>query len=98
MARKVLRYGPLEVDNEEPQQVHMPINAAIIKMDSKSKGFVDIWAVVDEDAVEHTTTRTFQVFGTGVPIPEDAQYFETSIQDFLHNGTRVFHVFERLAD
>lgn len=101
MARKVYRYGPLEIANEDPQQVQLPVNAKISFVGSKTDGFIDIWAVVDEDAAEHTATRTFQIYGTGEPLPEDAQYLDTIIQATLvsfRNGSRVWHVFERLAD
>lgn len=97
MARKVFKYT-LTATIEEPQQVHMPVDATIVCVGSKNAGFIDIWALVDEDSTEHTMPRTFQVFGTGVPIPADAQYLDTSVQDSLHNGNRVWHLFERLAD
>lgn len=100
MARKVFRYGPVVV-TDGPQQVEMPVSATIVNVGSKTTGFIDIWAIVDEDAIEQTTVRTFQVFGTGHPLPEDAQYVDTSIQDGpfgMQNGSMVWHLFERLAD
>lgn len=100
MARKVFRYGPLEIA-EGPQQLHLPVNAKIIHVGNKTNGFIDIWALVDEDAAEHTAPRTFQVFGTGHPIPEDAQYCGTTIHGVsitVQNGSLVWHIFERLID
>jgi len=100
MARKVFKYGPVVV-TDESQQVHMPVDAKICFIGSKRDGFIDIWAIVDVDAVDHTSPRTFQVFGTGHSIPEDAQYMGTSIQGTpmtLQNGSLVWHLFERLAD
>lgn len=100
MARKVFKYGPIVVA-DGPQQVEMPVAAKIAFVGSKNDGFVDIWAVVDEDAMDNNVVRTFQIFGTGHPIPEDAQYMGTSIQSsgsVMVNGTMVWHLFERLAD
>lgn len=101
MARKVFRYGPLEIAKEEAQLVHIPVNAKIVHVGSKSDGFIDIWAIADEDAVDTTAPKYFQIFGTGEPLPEDAQYLDTIVQATLtsfRNGSRVWHVFERLAD
>lgn len=98
MARKVYRYGPLEVIDEEPQQVLMPVDSKVVHVGSKRDGYIDIWAIVDEDS-EVSRVRTFQVFRSGVPIPEDAQYIDSSVQSSaIQNGNRVWHVFERLAD
>lgn len=88
----------MEVANPEIQLIHMPSTAKIVFVGSKSDNFVDIWAVVDEDDTS-TRARQFQIFPTGAPIPEDAQYMGTSVQDSsLQNGNRVWHLFERLAD
>ena len=101
MARKVFKYGPLEIGNDEPQQVHLPVNARVVFMGSKTDGFIDVWALTDEEGSEHTQARTFQIYATGEPLPEDAQYCETIIQETVtafRNGSRVWHVFERLVD
>lgn len=99
MARKVFKYTITVTDG--PQQLHIPVGASLVHVGSKTDGFIDIWVVVDESSLDNTASRTFQVFGTGHPIPEDAQYCGTSIQGgnvSLHNGTFVWHLFERLVD
>lgn len=95
MARKVFRYGPLDL-SEDPQQIHIHVGAKIVHVESKHDGFIDIWAEVPEDT-NVTSVRTFQLIRTGYPIPEDAQYIDTSIQTHI-NGMGVWHVYERLAD
>lgn len=100
MARKVFKYGPLEI-KDDVQLIHLPVSAKIVHVGSQSNGYISIWAIVDEDSTEVTSVKQFQIFGTGHPIPEDAQYVGTSIQGTpvtLQNGSLVWHVFERLAD
>lgn len=97
MARKVWRY-PLEV-KEGPQQLQWAVKGKIIHVDSKTFGYVDLWVEFDDS--EEVATRTFQIFGTGWEITDDAQYIGTSVQRTQNpdqfNEIKVWHVYERLV-
>jgi hypothetical protein len=55
---------------------------------------VDMWALVGDTT--DAELRTFRIFGTGHPVPDDANLaFVGTVQ--VHNGQLVFHVFEKVA-
>lgn len=96
MAKRVLRF-PVPVSND-PQQVHIPDDAEILHVDTKTFGFVDVW--VETNGATETVVRTFQVFSTGDNIPEDAMYVGTTLNRVETFGqlmaTAVWHLYERV--
>lgn len=97
MSKKILRFS-VEVSSRA-QQIHLPLSAEIVHIDSKTWGFVDIWVECNSDDNE-SMTRTFYVVGTGVDVNDDAIYFGTTIQRKEDHegvtGTGVWHLYERL--
>ena len=52
-----------------------------------------VWAKVDT-SIEEMEARTFKVFGTGSPIPQDNEPMYNFIGTAFMNNGLVFHVFE----
>jgi hypothetical protein len=52
---------------------------------------MEFWAEHDDEHESHADTRTFQVFGTGQPLPDNAVWVGTSSRDQLG---LVFHLYE----
>jgi hypothetical protein len=77
-------------DSVNQTLVNMPAGAEILRL-AVQRGVPTIWARVDPDA--DRVTRTFQIFGTGNPIPPAAKYVGT-----FDVGPFVWHVFELLTD
>lgn len=59
----------------------------VLHVHSRMKGTVEFWAEFQENAPG--VPRTFQVFGTGHDIPEDAKYVGTAM-----DHPYVWHLFE----
>lgn len=70
--------------------VNMPAGAEILRL-AVQHSVPTIWARVIPDA--ERVTRTFQIFGTGHPIPPGSKYIGT-----FDVGPFVWHVFELLPD
>lgn len=72
--------------------VAMPEDAYVLSTAFQGKDLC-IWARVDTD-IKEIESRTFRVFGTGHPIPQDMGLMYDFIGTaFMDNGL-VFHVFE----
>lgn len=71
---------------------HSPVRAVAFAMSSWNDAMVEFWAEHTEGAPQ--TGRTFQVFGTGQPLPDDAEWVGTCPRSA--NGL-VFHLY-RLKD
>lgn len=88
MSRRMLRYEVAV--NDEPQDflVGDPVHVAAGRYD-----VVEFWAEWDD---EHPPTgeRTFQVFGTGQPLPHQATWIGTA--DRTPEGL-VWHLYELLT-
>ena len=78
------------------QKVQMPIEAKLLYV-SEQHGEICIWAEVEDNLP--TEERTFEVYGTGHSILEEAfisrKYIGTAKMD---NGTYIFHVYEYIND
>lgn len=90
--RKMFRYV-VPVD-DEPHDIEMTdygmvSNPAFVYAGDHS--YVEFWAL--DDASERPITRTFQVFGTGQELPQNADFIETCQRE---NGL-VFHLFEIMS-
>lgn len=69
-------------------QAHdIELSGPIVHVGTKDVRQVDFWALVD---VDEPRVRTFQVFGTGHPIPDEAAYLGTAVAS-IHF---VWHLFE----
>ncbi len=72
-------------------QLELPKGADILKVDVQNDT-VCLWAMVDPNAKKEA--RTFEVFGTGHPMPDFNRRFINTF--FVQGGTYVFHAFERI--
>lgn len=70
--RKMFRYVVLV--NDQPTTVKLTGDPVAVAATTDSRA-VEFWAENDEWNVHHD--RTFQVFGTGQPIPDGAQWVGT---------------------
>jgi hypothetical protein len=66
----------------EVAQVEMPAGASILRIDGQ-EGALWIWAVVDP--AEPVETRTFCLFKTGAPMPDD-------IDTYLYHGYGAIYI------
>lgn len=79
-----------ELTANQESQVELPIGAEVLKIDNQY-GTICLWALVDPEAKKET--RTFEVFGTGHPVPNKKRRFINTF--FVGGGKYVFHAFER---
>ncbi len=89
---KIYKY-PLAV--LDAQEILVPQGAFVLSVQIQHHGGIVFWAMVDDEAGPER--RTYRVFGTGQPIPDDltnarngSRYLGT-VQD----GVLVWHVFEQ---
>lgn len=67
-------------------ELQLPKDAKVLTA-GQQNGDMFIWAEIDTDQIlEH---RTFQVFGTGHPIPKESCYIATTF-----DGPFVWHIYE----
>lgn len=81
-----------ELSGDHVQQVEMPDGAAIVCLQLQG-GSPCIWAMVNPEA--NRVKRTFEIFGTGHPVPEATRMYVGTYQ--IYGGSLVFHVFELLS-
>lgn len=80
-----------QLNASQATRLELPVGATPLRVDIQSGSYC-LWAMVDPDA--ETETRTFEIFGTGHPMPDFERRF---INTFLVNGgSYVFHAFERI--
>ena len=87
--KEIWRY---QFDITDTVEIKMPAGAEIISVQTKgARSTPCMWAIVEPRA--NKETRTFKVFGTGHPIPDDlALKFLDTFQ--VEHLVLVFHVFE----
>lgn len=97
MSRTVWKF-PLPLKRNE---LDMPAGAKILTVGSQTiagkigPDTVHIWAEVGPDA--ETERRTFLVYGTGWPLPEDEPQLAYRGTALLYRTSLVFHVYEEVA-
>ena len=85
---KIFKY---ELKITDQQTIQMPLGATILSADQQAGGLY-LWAEVDP--TNPPSDRTFQIIGTGNPIPNVAtcrRFIDTVVI-----GAFVWHVFERI--
>lgn len=92
MADRMFRYR-VSV-NDEPHQFELssdPLHVEAGRWGVHPQGphFVDFWTINVDGAPQRS--RSFQVFGTGQPLPEDAKYIGTTART---DEGAVWHLFE----
>lgn len=80
---------PLEVT--DLQTLKMPAGAKVLTVQMQGEACC-LWALVDE-AAQVTQARTFAIYGTGNPVPDNPGTYVASFQ--MVGGRLVFHVFEQ---
>lgn len=78
---------PLRITDR--QTVDMPAGAQVLTAQLQ-RGVLQMWALCDPAAEK--TPRTFSVFGTGNPMPNNPGRYVSTFQ--LSGGELVFHLFE----
>jgi hypothetical protein len=86
--RAVHRYEVSVDDHAHDIELHGPI----VHVDCRNPDRVEIWAMT---GVQQPMVRTFQVFGTGQPLPDNAAHIGTALAG--RGGTLVWHLFELLV-
>lgn len=78
--------------NDELTKVHLPRNAKIVHVGIQKRYTVSAWyeRSFEEAFATPYEEHVFQVYGTGHPIPLDAEYVGTVI-----DGILVWHLYER---
>jgi len=92
--KKIFKYALGNDDQSVGEEIiiQMPMHAEILTIQAQF-GAPMIWALVEPTAA--TESRTFQIFGTGQPIPEITGVNRKYIGTYqIVSGTYVFHVFE----
>lgn len=81
------------LDIEDKQTLSLPAGAQILSV-AMQRDEVCLWALIDPKATK-VQDRTFEIFGTGHPIPQGIQrkFLGTVL---THGGALVWHVFERI--
>lgn len=88
MARKVFKYPIPKGELGEPLTVTVHRNAVIKKVGKRGYDFC-LWAEVD-DQQPLNATRTLAVVGTGHPVPDGYDYFDTIL-----DMPWIWHVYVR---
>ncbi|MCF7550983.1 hypothetical protein [Pseudonocardia sp. WMMC193] len=91
MSRAIWRFtAPLETET----RLRMPVGAEILDVVAARGGTtaLEVWAIVDVDAVEEL--RTLLVYGTGSHLPEQVTAAEHLATLSMAGGRYIFHVFE----
>jgi hypothetical protein len=73
----------------ERQKLRMPKEAQILSVQMQGKELC-VWALVNP--TNDGETRFFEIFGSGMPVPDAARLYLNTVQD----GGFVWHIFERL--
>lgn len=81
-----------QLSQNRETQVELPKGAEILKVDVQNDT-ICLWAKVNPDK-KKKEARTFEVFGTGHPMPDFERRFLNTF--FVQGGTYVFHAFERI--
>lgn len=89
MTLQVFRYRIPTDGTTRTYKLRGPV-VALQQAESDAPDEVDIWA--EHRSSNVLLSRTFQVFGTGRHIPEDAQYIGTTLRD-PDNGD-VWHIYD----
>ena len=80
-----------EINIEDFFVLSMPIGSSILTLQIQ-RGKPCLWVSVDTE--QPMEARTFNIYGTGHPIP-DKRSINNYIGTFqVHNGDFVFHIFE----
>lgn len=87
--RKIYRYS-VPILNFATHSIFI---GKIVHVACKTEDAVDFWVEVDE-GLQTNETRIFEVYPTGVEIPDDAQYIGTAISPV---NSYVWHLYQRLA-
>ena len=91
METRIYKYT-LKVTNT--QEIEMPKSSRILSVQDQN-GEINIWAVVWPHM--EPEKRTFEIFGTGHALQQDAEHQRTYIGTVItKNGHIVWHIFERL--
>ncbi len=85
MTTKIFKY-PLIMPSDRIQ-IQMPKNAKVLSVQIQD-GRPRLWAIVDD--TEPLEEKSFSVFGTGHPLPDNLGNFVGTFQ----MGTFVWHLFE----
>jgi hypothetical protein len=86
--RTVFRYE-VPVDD---QQHEIELRGPIVHVAARDHRLVEFWAIAGD---HEPAVRTFQVFGTGGPLPHSATYIGTTLAG--SQGQLVWHLFELLV-
>lgn len=98
MVRRMYRYEVPIDDQEYSHKLTDPIRRVEYReslLPSTRYGDVPImefWAEYDDEHESHVVARTFQVFGTGHPLPDNAVWVGTASRE--SNYDLVFHLYE----
>ena len=66
----------------------------IVHVACKTEDVVDFWVETDPEHNVSSTKRVFEIYPTGVEIPNDAQYIGTALSP---SRSYVWNLYERLA-
>jgi hypothetical protein len=94
MARRMLRYQVVVNDRPQTFTVHSSwsqparVGASRLGVGPDAQHLVEFWVEGDEDG---SVKRTFQVFGTGHPLPERARWWGTTART---SEGLVWHLYE----
>ena len=86
MAKKIFKYGISEFGGTDHE---IPEGANVVHVGLDAKGEPSIWAEVNPD--NKMASRHFEVFGTGMWIPDNYNYLGSYIQP----PNFVWHIYER---
>lgn len=92
MSQRCVWKFPLAIE-DGPQAIAMPFGAEILDVQAQGpQGQPTVWALVNP--AKPKRLRSFQVFGTGHPIDEEAQRLRYVGTTQMLDGTLVWHIFE----
>lgn len=72
----------------------LDLSGPIIHIATRAERYIEIW-YIDDPAVP-LAPRTFQVFGTGQPLPDDVTHVGSAVTP--NDGRYVWHLFERTTE
>ena len=88
-----MRIWKWSLDITDEQTLTMPIGAKALTAQIQGRSGLQLWALIDDAICQQKEVRTFAVYGTGNPIPDDPGEYIATVQ--THGGDLVWHVFER---
>ena len=80
-----MRIWKWSLDITDAQTLTMPIGAKVLTAQIQWRSGLQLWALIDDAICQQKEARTFAVYGTGNPIPDDPGEYIATVQKKLRD-------------